>query len=89
MNTNQTSDCKISAGTIARTVCLLLALVNQILVIFGKSPLPIEDGQIVALISTLATVITAVISWWKNNSLTPPALEADKLLRRLKGDSHG
>ena len=33
---------KISAGTIARTACLLLALTNQILSACGKPVLPIE-----------------------------------------------
>ena len=31
---------KVSAATIARTAALLLALANQILSAFGKSPLP-------------------------------------------------
>ena len=32
----------ITAGTIARTAVLLLALTNQLLSAMGKSPLPIE-----------------------------------------------
>ena len=35
----------ISAGTVARTACLLLALTNQVLSALGKPVLPIErDG---------------------------------------------
>ena len=33
----------ITAGTLARTACLLLALLNQVLCALGKSPLPIES----------------------------------------------
>ena len=33
----------ISAGTIARTACLLLALTNQVLSALGKPVLPIES----------------------------------------------
>lgn len=45
MNTkgDKTMNFKISAGTIARTACLLLALLNQVLCALGKSPLPIES----------------------------------------------
>ena len=75
---------KISAGTIARTICLTLALINQILTATGHSIIPIDDEVIQALVSTAATVIMAVISWWKNNSFTQAAIEADIVLKQLK-----
>lgn len=71
---------KISTGTIARTICLALALLNQILTTIGKSPLPIADETVNVLISTSATVIAAVLAWWKNNSFTKKAIEADEIL---------
>lgn len=43
---------KISAATIARTAALLLALTNQILSAFGKSPLPIESTTVEQLVTT-------------------------------------
>ena len=36
----------ITAGTIARLICLALALINQVLVMTGHSVLPIEDETI-------------------------------------------
>ena len=44
----------------------------------------IDDEVIQALVSTAATVIMAVISWWKNNSFTQAAIEADIVLKQLK-----
>ncbi len=79
---------KISAGTAIRTVCLLLALVNQVLSIKGISPLPIKDAEVELFISTAATVITAVAAWWKNNSFSEEAIEADKTMHRLKGEKN-
>ncbi len=76
---------RISAGTIARTIVLLLALVNQGLTITGISPIPIEDETIVELVSLLFTVAAAVTAWWKNNSFTQAAIEGDKVMRELKG----
>lgn len=75
---------KVSAGTIARTVCLLLALTNQILTATGHSIIPIDDDTVQLLVSTIFTVITAIISWWKNNSFTQAAIEADEVMRQLK-----
>ncbi len=75
---------KITAGTIARTICLALALINQLLTVFGVSPLPIGDELVTNLISTGATIAAALIAWWKNNSISNAAMEADKLLHALK-----
>ena len=71
---------KISAGTVARTIVLLLGLVNQVLSMLGIPVLPIEDEAINTVVSTLWTVIAAVAAWWKNNSFTTAALEADQVL---------
>lgn len=75
---------KISKGTIIRTALLLLAIINNVLAIFGKAPLPVTNEQLELIISTIFTVVMAVISWWKNNSFTKPALEGDILMNRLR-----
>ena len=74
----------ISAGTIARTACLLLALTNQVLSALGKPVLPIESTTVEQLVTAGITTATALVAWWKNNSFTPAALEADKTYDRLK-----
>ncbi len=71
---------KITKGTFIRTILLVLALINQILAVFGKSPIPIDDDTVTNLISTAWTVIASLIAWWKNNSFTKKAIEADKML---------
>ena len=58
---------KISVGTIVRTVCLALALINQVLVMTGHSVLPIADEQVEELFTLGATLITSLVAWWKNN----------------------
>ena len=74
----------VTAGTIARTACLLLALTNQVLSALGKPVLPIESATVEQLVTAGITTVTALIVWWKNNSFTPAALEADKTFDRLK-----
>ena len=75
---------QISAGTIARTACLALALTNQILSATGHPVLPIEDSTIEALVTSALTVAASVAAWWKNNSFTKPAIEADNTLKLMR-----
>ena len=73
---------KIAPATIARTAAL--ALTNQVLSATGHAMLPIESAQLEQLVSTGLTVAAALISWWKNNSFTPEAIEADDYFWKLK-----
>ena len=75
---------KISAATIARTACLLLALTNQILSACGKPVLPIESATVEQLVTAGITTVAALIAWWKNNSFTTAAIQADKYLENKK-----
>ncbi len=75
---------KISAGTIGRTVCLALALINQFLILFGKGTIPFAEDDIYQFVSMLFTAVTTVVAWWKNNSFTKEAIEADMMLREEK-----
>jgi SPP1 family holin len=79
---------KIETGTIARTMVLLVALLNQVLVLFDKTPLPFAEESVYNGASTLITVAITLISWWKNNSFSQAALEADEVLKERKKYIH-
>ncbi len=79
---------KISTGTLARTAVLLLALTNQVLSALGKPVLPIESQTVEQLVTAGITAVTALISWWNNNSFTAAAIQADAELERLKNQVH-
>ena len=81
MNNNKMN---ITSGTIARTIILVLALLNQILTATGHSVINISDESINTLISTGFTVVSAIIAWWKNNSFTHAAIMADEVLKNEK-----
>ena len=74
----------ITAGTIARTIVLLLALANQVLAMSGKQVLNIADDDIYQIVSIVFTISASVWSWWKNNSFSVNAINADKYLNKLK-----
>ncbi len=84
MNAHTYNAPTISAGTITRTAVLLLALTNQILSACGKPVLPIESATVEQLVTAGITTVAALIAWWKNNSFTVAALEADKTYDQLK-----
>lgn len=77
----------IKKSTIIRTVILALALINQVLAMCGISPIPINDDTVTNLISTSWTVVASIIAWWKNNSFTKGAIEADEVLKNSKANN--
>ena len=75
---------KVTAGAVARTIILLVALLNQILAMSGKQAVSIADNDIYQTVSLLFTIGASVWDWWKNNSFTPNAVKADEVLKQLK-----
>ncbi len=70
--------------TLLRTIVLVLALVNQLLTAWGKNPLPFSDEAVYEGCSAVLTALSSLWAWWKNNSFTPAAIEADRVLAVLK-----
>lgn len=75
---------KIQKDTIIRTTVLAVALANQVLTSTGHSPLPVTDTQLTDAITLGFTVGASVWAWWKNNSFSKKAIEADNILKTLK-----
>ena len=86
--TNTNTNRNVSAGTVARTAVLLLALTNQILSACGKPILPIESSTVEQLVTAGITSVAALVSWWKNNSFTQAALAADEVYEQKKNSVH-
>lgn len=75
---------KITAGTIIRALCLILALVNLTLETMGKRIIPITDDQISEFVTLVITIATSLVGFWKNNSFTQEAIIADGIMHDLK-----
>lgn len=75
---------KVETATIVRTVVLIIALVNQALVISGKSPIPYSEEEVGQAVSMIITVAASLWAWWKNNSFTQAAIDADEVLKQNK-----
>ena len=59
---------KEQIAMLVRTAVLFIALLNQLLMVFGYSVLPISEEAFGELFTALFTTAAAVWTWWKNNS---------------------
>ena len=72
-------------AAIARLIIIILAVVNQSLTLAGYNPLPFSDEALYEAITALFTGYAIILTWWKNNNMTPEAQKAQRELNRLKG----
>ena len=70
----------VDKATWIRTAVLLIALVNQALVIFGVTDKETDIDSLTHDASYFLTAASSVWAWWKNNSFTDTAQKADALL---------
>ena len=75
---------KVTKETLLRTAVTLIALINSVLTVTGRNPLPWSETEMYEGLSALFTVVTTAWSWWKNNSFTQNALLADSYMKKLK-----
>ena len=75
---------KIKIGTIARIVALVVVLVNQCLVMFGRGALPFTGELAYQIVTYALAVIVVVVNAWYNNDLTPLARTAGQLFDAMK-----
>lgn len=70
--------------TIARIIILAITLLNQFLVMLGKAPMDLDENTVYVVVSGLWTMIWSAWCCWKNNSITPEAIAADRMMREMK-----
>lgn len=75
---------KITAGTIARTIILVVALINQLLTASGHAILPFTDEMITDAVTVIFTIVTSLIAFWYNNSFTKAARAGDAVMNEIK-----
>ena len=73
-----------SKSTIARTLILAVALVNQICAASGHTLIAVDDDTLYDAVSTVVTVVSALVAWWKNNSFSYAALKGDERMKELR-----
>lgn len=74
----------ISKSTIVRTILVVLAIVNFALERFGIDIIPTNEAFIAMFVEVAIEIAIIAVGFWKNNSFTKKAIEADKFLKQLK-----
>lgn len=77
----------VTAGTIIRTVLMVVALINLFLQMLGKNVIPFTNDEIASAITYVYTAVVTIAVWWKNNSFTKNARVCDAVLSVLKYDN--
>ena len=77
---------KISKGTIIRTIALVVVLINMMLKALGKPLIEYDEGTVMYWLEYFIEVAVIIVTFWKNNSFSPAAIQADKFLKDLRED---
>ena len=75
---------KPTKATIIRTIVAALAILNTVLTLFDKNPFPFTTEQVEAFCTAIFDIVATIVVWWKNNSFTKQAIEADAIMRTAK-----
>ena len=75
---------KISKGTIVRTIVLALVLLNLLLKALGKPVINFDEGSILYWFEFAIEIAVIIVTYWKNNSISPAAIKADEFLKELR-----
>ena len=74
----------VNAETVTGVLILLVALVNAVLQMFGINTLPIENGEISEIVSTVFLIITVLWNTWKNRNITVASQKAQDITDAIK-----
>ncbi len=69
-------------ASVTRIVILAVALINQLLAAYGKSPIPVEDETLEQFIATAFTIAAGLWAAWKNNYLAEKGKKQKEVLKR-------
>ena len=75
---------KISKGTIVRTILMIIAIVNIGLQHFGYDIIKVDENGIADIVEYIIQIAIILVGFWKNNSFTPNAINADEFLKNLR-----
>ena len=74
----------VTAETVTGVLILLVALVNAVLQMFGINTLPIENGEISEIVSTVFLIVTVLWNTWKNRNISTASQTAQQITNAIK-----
>lgn len=74
----------ISKGALIRGGLLVLAIINSTLQLAGYDVLPFTEADVETFLTVVFNFVAMGVAYWKNNSFTKPAKEADEKMKAKK-----
>ena len=67
---------------------LVIVIINLILKQLGYELINVSESQVLSVVEMLIEIAVIVVSFWKNNSYTEKAIEADEFLQDLRKEKY-
>ena len=74
----------ITAEAVTGILILLVALINAVLQMFGINTLPIENGEVSEIVSTVFLIVTTLYNVYKNRNITIASQKAQEVTDAIK-----
>lgn len=74
----------VTAEAVAGVLVLLVALINAVLQMFGINTLPIENGEVSEIVSTVFLIVTTLYNVYKNRNITVASQKAQQITDAIK-----
>ena len=74
----------ITAEAVTGILILLVALINAVLQMFGINTLPIENGEVSEIVSTVFLIVTTLYNVYKNRNITIASQKAQQVTDAIK-----
>ena len=75
---------KITKSTIVRTILVALVIINFVLEKCGLDVISTDEYTVLMFVETAIEIAILAVGFWKNNSFTDKAIEADEFLKELR-----
>ena len=74
----------ITAEAVTGILILLVALINAVLQMFGINTLPIENGEVSEIVSTVFLIVTTLYNVYKNRNISVASQKAQQVTDATK-----
>ena len=74
----------VTAEAVTGVLVLLVALINAVLQMFGINTLPIENGEVSEMVSTVFLITTTLYNVYKNRNITLASQKAQEVTDAIK-----
>ena len=74
----------VTAEAVTGVLILVVALVNAILQMFGINTIPIADGDVSEIVSTVFLIVTTLYNVYKNRNISVASQKAQEVTDAIK-----